>query len=43
VSAPEQIDAETALGTFLPIQRVALRIGGVDGYIRVAAMDARAR
>jgi deazaflavin-dependent oxidoreductase (nitroreductase family) len=42
VSAPERIDAETALGTFLPIQRVALRIGGVDGYVRVADMDARA-
>jgi deazaflavin-dependent oxidoreductase (nitroreductase family) len=43
VSAPEQIDSVTALDTFLPIQRVALRIGGVDGYVRVTDMDPRTR
>jgi deazaflavin-dependent oxidoreductase (nitroreductase family) len=42
VSVPERIDAQIALAAFHPIQRLALRIGGVDGYIRVADMDPRA-
>lgn len=42
VSDPERIAAETALAAFLPIQRLALRIGGVDGYVRVSDTDARA-
>jgi deazaflavin-dependent oxidoreductase (nitroreductase family) len=41
VSVPERVDVETALAAFLPIQRLALRIGGVDGYIRVTDTDAR--
>ena len=36
VSRPERIDAETALAAFNPVQRALLRMGGVDGYIRVA-------
>jgi deazaflavin-dependent oxidoreductase (nitroreductase family) len=42
VSAPERIDAQTALAAFHPIQRLLLRIGGVDGYIRVTDKDPRA-
>ena len=41
VSDPQRVDVETALAAFLPIQRLALRIGGVDGYIRVTDTDAR--
>jgi deazaflavin-dependent oxidoreductase (nitroreductase family) len=36
ISAPERIDADSALAAFNPVQRAFLRIGGVDGYIRVA-------
>jgi deazaflavin-dependent oxidoreductase (nitroreductase family) len=36
VAGPEPVDAESALATFNPVQRALLRIGGVDGYIRVA-------
>ena len=42
VSDPERIAAETALAAFLPIQRSALRIGGVDGYVRVSDTEAQA-
>jgi deazaflavin-dependent oxidoreductase (nitroreductase family) len=35
VGAPQTIDAETALVSFLPIQRAALRALDIDGYIRV--------
>jgi len=41
VSVPERIEVEAALAAFLPIQRLALRLGGVEGYIRVADTDAR--
>jgi deazaflavin-dependent oxidoreductase (nitroreductase family) len=34
VGAPEEIDAETALASFLPIQRAGLKAAGIDGYIR---------
>lgn len=43
VSAPEQIDADTGLAAFHPVQRLLLRIGGVDGYVRVGDMDDRAK
>ena len=36
VSRPEPSDAESALASFNRVQRALLRIGGVDGYIRVA-------
>jgi deazaflavin-dependent oxidoreductase (nitroreductase family) len=35
VGAPERIDMATALPAFMRIQRLALRIGRVDGYVRV--------
>ena len=36
VSTPERIDTESALAAFNPVQRALLRIGGVDGYVRLA-------
>jgi deazaflavin-dependent oxidoreductase (nitroreductase family) len=39
VSRPELIGVSVALATFNPVQRLALRAAGVDGYVRVA--DAR--
>ena len=36
VSRPEPFDAESALASFNLVQRALLRIGGVDGFIRVA-------
>jgi deazaflavin-dependent oxidoreductase (nitroreductase family) len=41
VTAPERIDVASGRAAFLLMQRVALRIGGVDGFVRVA--DARPR
>jgi deazaflavin-dependent oxidoreductase (nitroreductase family) len=35
VGAPERIDMATALPAFMRIQRLALRLGRVDGYVRV--------
>jgi deazaflavin-dependent oxidoreductase (nitroreductase family) len=35
VTAPVRIDAAAALAAFNPIQRLLLRIAGVDGYVRV--------
>jgi len=35
VTAPERVDAEAGLAAFHLVQRVLLRIAGVDGYIRV--------
>jgi deazaflavin-dependent oxidoreductase (nitroreductase family) len=35
VGAPERIDAAAARATFHPVQRAALRLAGIDGYIRV--------
>jgi deazaflavin-dependent oxidoreductase (nitroreductase family) len=35
VGAPERIDMATALRAFMLIQRLALRIARVDGYVRV--------
>ena len=35
VGAPERIDIATALPAFMLIQRLALRIARVDGYVRV--------
>lgn len=39
VMAPERIDGTTALAAFHPIQRMLLRIGGVDGFVRVGDTD----
>jgi deazaflavin-dependent oxidoreductase (nitroreductase family) len=39
VGAPEPIDAETGLAAFHPIQRAALRLGRIDGYVRVRDID----
>jgi len=35
VTAPERVDAATVLTTFDPVQRLLLRIAGVDGFIQV--------
>jgi deazaflavin-dependent oxidoreductase (nitroreductase family) len=35
VSRPERITASDAAGAFHPIQRVLMRITGVDGFVRV--------
>ena len=35
VGAPETIDPQTGRAAFNPIQRLALRIAGIEGYIRV--------
>lgn len=35
VTAPERIDATTGLTAFAPLQRMLLRIAGVDAYIRL--------
>jgi deazaflavin-dependent oxidoreductase (nitroreductase family) len=35
VEAPERIDADAAIATFHPIQRAFLRLGRIDGYVRV--------
>jgi deazaflavin-dependent oxidoreductase (nitroreductase family) len=43
VSMPERIDTAAGLAAFHLVQRLLLRIGGVDGYIRVADSDAIAR
>jgi deazaflavin-dependent oxidoreductase (nitroreductase family) len=39
VMAPERIDATTGLAAFHPIQRLLLRLGRVDDYLRVADGD----
>ena len=39
VTAPQRIDASTALAAFHPIQRLLLRIAGVDGYVGVGDAD----
>lgn len=36
VSRPEHIDAQSALTAFNAVQRALLRMGGVDGYVRLA-------
>ncbi len=33
VSAPRAIDAQGARATFNPVQRLFLRLGGIDGYV----------
>jgi deazaflavin-dependent oxidoreductase (nitroreductase family) len=35
INAPQRIDAATGLPSFHPVQRLLLRIAGVDGFIRV--------
>jgi deazaflavin-dependent oxidoreductase (nitroreductase family) len=35
VTAPERVDAATVLPTFDPVQRLLLRIAGIDGYVRL--------
>jgi deazaflavin-dependent oxidoreductase (nitroreductase family) len=42
VAAPERIEVGVAMQSFNPVQRFALRLGGVDGYIRVADAGAHA-
>lgn len=39
VTAPQKIDAPTALVAFNPVQGILLRIAGVDGYVRIADAD----
>jgi deazaflavin-dependent oxidoreductase (nitroreductase family) len=40
VMAPEWLDVATAIATFHPVQRLFLRLGGVDGYVRVRDLEA---
>ena len=40
VTAPQRIDALAALAAFHPIQRLLLRIAGVDGYVRLGDAEA---
>jgi len=35
VKAPERVDAAIVLPTFDPVQRLLLRIAGIDGYVQV--------
>jgi hypothetical protein len=35
VSGPAMIDADEALPAFDPVQRLFMRLAGIDGYIRV--------
>lgn len=37
---PRRIDAAIALAAFHPVQRLLLRIAGVDGYVRVDDVEA---
>jgi deazaflavin-dependent oxidoreductase (nitroreductase family) len=39
VTAPEPIAAEAALAAFDPVQRLFLRLGGIDGYVVVRDID----
>jgi deazaflavin-dependent oxidoreductase (nitroreductase family) len=41
VGAPERIDAGSGLAPFHPIQRLFLRLAGIDGYIRVLDLPSR--
>jgi deazaflavin-dependent oxidoreductase (nitroreductase family) len=43
VTAPERIEAATALAAFHPVQRLLLRIAGVDGFVRLGEAEARDR
>ena len=36
VTAPERIEADAAFGAFNPVQRLLMRIGGIDNFVRVA-------
>ena len=40
VGAPEPIDGATALSAFNPVQRAALRLTGIEDFIRVGDMEA---
>ena len=43
VSGPEMIDGDEALPAFDPVQRLLLRLAGIDGYIRVRDAAAATR
>ena len=43
VGAPETIDATAGRAAFHPVQRLALRLGAIDGYIRVRDIGAPRR
>ena len=43
VSGPEMIDADEALPAFDPVQRLFMRLGGIDSYIRVRDAEAVTR
>ena len=42
VTAPQRVDVASGVAPFLLIQRILLRIAGVDGYVRVADAGPRA-
>jgi deazaflavin-dependent oxidoreductase (nitroreductase family) len=39
VTTPERIDVTTGLAAFHPVQRLFLRMGGIDGYVQVRDLD----
>ena len=39
VTAPERVDAATVLTTFDPVQRLLLRVSGIDGFVQVRDAD----
>ena len=43
VTTPERIDAALGRAAFHPVQRLLLRIAGVDGFVRVDDVEARVR
>ncbi len=43
VAAPEAMDAETARATFHAVQRFALRLAGINGYVFVRDVEASVR
>jgi deazaflavin-dependent oxidoreductase (nitroreductase family) len=36
IGSPVRIEREAALPAFLPVQRLGLRLAGIDGFVRVA-------
>ena len=42
VAAPERIDVAEGLAAFHPVQRLLLRVAGVDGFVRVDDAGSRA-
>lgn len=43
VAGPERIDPSAGVATFHLVQRLLLRVAGVDGYVRVSDVDSQPR